>query len=140
MAAIDNRFWSKVAPAGPLDCWQWTACTTAEGYGLFAGGGNRLVGAHRWSYEALRAEIPAGLVIDHLCRNRACVNPWHLEPVSTQVNVLRGQPYIKRSASCPHGHEYTEANTYRSPRGYRQCRTCNRERVHRAYIAKKAAQ
>ncbi len=84
-----DRFFTYVASSSdPLGCWEWTGGKT-WGYGQFTANG-RNVKAHRWSYEFFRDEIPPGLVIDHLCRNPACVNPWHLEPVTTRVNNLRG--------------------------------------------------
>jgi hypothetical protein len=93
---------------------------------------------HRWVYEQLVGPIPAGLVLDHLCRNPACVRPMHLEPVTQQENILRGQGLAAANAvktECSRGHPYTEANTYRRPDGYRDCRECvnlrSRERNER---------
>lgn len=89
-----QRFWPKVDKAGPNGCWVWMA-SKAAGYGKFRVGSQldgtrRLVESHRWSYEALVGPIPEGLDLDHLCRNTACVNPDHLEPVTRQVNCHRG--------------------------------------------------
>lgn len=135
MSATDERFWTKAQQADNSDCWQWIGRKTGEGYGQFylvcTKDEQLLTGAHRYAYTALRSEIPSGLVIDHLCRNRACVNPWHMEPVPQQVNVLRSQPYIERPELCPQGHRFTETNTYRTPRGHRRCKTCNRDRARR---------
>lgn len=90
--AVD-RFAEKVALT-PGGCLEWVGGKAANGYGLFAARANRHSGkkimAHRWSYEYHVGPIPPGLDLDHLCRNRACVNPDHLEPVTRQVNVLRG--------------------------------------------------
>jgi hypothetical protein len=89
-----------------------------------------IVLAHRWAYEFLRAEIPEGLHIDHLCRNRACVNPWHLEPVTNRVNGLRGESVAAqhaRKTHCIRGHEFTTENTYPIKNGKgRGCRECSR--------------
>jgi len=96
--------------------------------------------AHRAVYEALVGPIPKGLSLDHLCRNRACVNPEHLEPVSLVENVMRGvSPHAvnARKTHCAHGHAFTAENTY-MVRGERVCRACGRERS-RTYIARKRA-
>jgi hypothetical protein len=81
--------------------------------------------AHRWSYEYFIANIPSGLDLDHLCRNRACVNPWHLEPVTNEVNVKRGAD-ARRKDECHNGHPFSEANTYINTASRRVCRTCAR--------------
>jgi hypothetical protein len=81
------RFWSKVDRTG--DCWKWTAGLTGSGYGRFRWDGGE-VAAHRFAYELLVGAIPDGLQIDHLCRNRACVNPAHMEPITQRENILRG--------------------------------------------------
>ena len=85
---LTDRFWSKVAQEG--DCWIWRAATNSRGYGVFSTAGVLQL-AHRASYEYMRCEIPEGLTIDHLCRNRRCVNPDHLDPVTTRVNNARSQ-------------------------------------------------
>ena len=104
------------------------------GYGRFWSNG-RGVYAHRYAYEHFVAPIPKGLTIDHLCRNRACVNPAHLEVVTMRVNVLRGETFAAENAAkthCVHGHEFTQKNTYYAKQG-RVCRSCqaNRNAKHK---------
>jgi hypothetical protein len=109
-------------------CWPWTGVINQNGYGHYRDG-TTWKRAHRIVYELLRAPIPEGLTLDHLCRVRHCVNPWHLEPVTRGENALRGTgpPAIHaRKTSCIHGHLFDEANTYCAPDGTRHCRTCRR--------------
>jgi hypothetical protein len=111
-------------------CHVWSKPLNTYGYGaIWVDGANRM--AHRVAYELSEGPIPEGLVIDHLCRNRACVNPAHMEPVTNHENVMRGEGEAaknKAKTHCPQGHEYSEDNTYRAARGDRQCKTCRRER------------
>lgn len=91
------RFWAKVQTAGPVPahapelgpCWTWTGGHNRDGYGVFRQG-RRVRYAHQVAYEVHRGAAPAGLVRDHLCRNRGCPNPSHLEPVRQGENVRRG--------------------------------------------------
>ena len=111
-------------------CWIWTGALTRGGYGKTKVLGRTTV-AHRYCYEQLVGPIPEGLQLDHLCRVRACVNPDHLEPVTCQENLLRGETFQAANAAkthCPSGHEYTPANTL-SDSGGRGCRTCKRART-----------
>jgi hypothetical protein len=110
-------------------CWIWKGAHSAKGvsdYGHLPVAGKTVM-AHRWSYEHFVGRIPAGLTIDHLCRNTLCVNPDHLEPVSQRENTLRGtSPSAINSTKthCPEGHVYDADNT-RVYRGSRYCRRCH---------------
>jgi hypothetical protein len=125
----EERFFACVAEVG--DCWVWSGPVLKGGYGKFVAEKRDLL-AHRWAYEFLRSEIPAGLHLDHLCRNRPCVNPWHLEPVTARVNLHRSGNYIgvnARKTHCIRGHAFDEANTYWSRNNtHRHCRACVRIR------------
>ena len=121
----DERFFAKVRERGA--CWVWRG-GTGSGYGRFRSGG-RNVGAHRYSWTLFKGPIPDGLQLDHLCRNRLCVNPDHLEPVTPHVNQKRMAAANPRT-ECKRGHGFSEENTYvHAKTGFRQCRTCNAERV-----------
>lgn len=91
---VQERFWTKVVKTDT--CWLWTGHLNSKGYGQL-NVGKRLPMAHRLSYEWAVGEIPTGLVIDHLCRVRNCVNPDHLEPVTTAVNNARGLRHAERA-------------------------------------------
>lgn len=131
---IEDRFWSKVKKGDPAECWEWTGAKTADGYGLFKADAQKsMMGPHRWSYERYVGPIPTGLQLDHLCRNRACVNPSHLEPVTPGENVRRGDAgmNMRRKTHCPQGHPYAGDNLLLDLQGKRHCRLCRREAVRR---------
>lgn len=86
METAEERFWSKVSKTA--NCWNWTGCILKAGYGQFYN--KKKMYTHRYSYELHKGLIPEGLVLDHLCRNRACCNPEHLEAVTNKVNIGRG--------------------------------------------------
>lgn len=126
-----ERFFANIEPTG--FCWEWRAYRDASGYGRFMVDRSPRM-AHRVCYEALVGPIPEGLQLDHLCRNPACVNPDHLEPVTPEENSLRGfAPKIvsSRTKVCVNGHSTEDA--YLRPDGKgRQCRTCIKIQTERA--------
>lgn len=134
-AKLAERWRAKVDMADE-GCWLWTGSFLRQSrYGqihvkLRSGKWSATV-AHRVAYEIFRGPIPDGLVLDHLCRNRQCVNPSHLEAVDNRTNILRGTGFSARHARkthCPQQHPYDEPNTYIDKRGLRHCRACFRDR------------
>lgn len=121
---IEMRFWDKVDKTDPQGCWIWTGATIPTGYGQVRGAGMNHR-AHRVAYELVIGPIPDGLELDHLCSNRGCVNPDHLEPVRHAENIRRGRGGANSAARthCPQSHPYDEANTYLY-QGRRFCRAC----------------
>jgi len=131
-----DRFMARVEKL-PGSCWLWGGGKRGKGYGSFSVGG-RGVYAHRFAYEQFVGPIPVGLVIDHLCRVRHCVNPEHLRAVTNRENVLCGAglpAQCIRKTHCPAGHEYTTANTGRRRDGSRQCLACKKKQ-HTRYMRK----
>jgi hypothetical protein len=140
-APIDERFFAKVDAHGV--CWEWTAATAKNGYGVFnrgAGAGTAL--AHRWCYEFLVGPIPDGLQLDHVCRNRRCVNPDHLEPVSQRENLLRGYSRMAQNARktcCPQCHGPYSQQIVKGVVVGRICKPCQCASQLRKYHASKVA-
>lgn len=114
------------------NCLVWTGPVTSSGYGHIQvgyGEGRRTVGVHVVAYETRLGSVPSGLVIDHLCRNRRCCNPDHMEAVTRRENTLRGAspPAVQAaSATCAQGHPWAPETTYTGPNGKRRCRICLR--------------
>lgn len=144
----EAMFWAKVNKNGPTpkhdpslgQCWVWLGCTRFN-YGQtrwYSVG----ISTHRLAYLLLRKRIPEGRELDHLCRNRACCNPWHMEAVTHAVNVGRGQTAIR--THCKHGHPFSEENTglYTDVVGgkeyiVRHCKTCNRLNARAQYARRR---
>lgn len=116
-------------------CWEYPYCIQSNGYA-------RLKGkyAHRLSYEAFVSKIPKGLTIDHLCKNKICVNPDHMEPVTASENVKRSNAASAvnaRKTHCMRGHPFEGHNLFMS-QGKRQCRICDNKRQLARYYKRKA--
>lgn len=133
---LRNRIREHSAEDLVTGCWVWQRALDRDGYGVCSA--KRRDSAHRAAYLAFIGPIPDGLTIDHLCRNRACVNPEHLEAVTVRENTVRGASSPAENAiksHCVRGHEFTAENTYITKKGTRCCRHC--QRIHQAaYVAR----
>lgn len=144
---LPARFWDKVKTSTThfyegTACWEWTASIQCHGYGKFWLNGRSEL-THRVSYENIHDKIPKGLVINHLCRNRKCCNPDHLEVISQGENIRKGlsgflsglQQRLK--THCKQGHKYTKKNTYIYSNGSRACKICTIIRNRQFRVNKK---
>lgn len=115
----------KFLPEPNSGCWLWLGAMNSDGYGTVSVNG-RSSAAHRAVYEKYAGKIPAGLILDHLCRNPSCVNPGHLEPVTYKENYARAPSVIakRESQSCRRGHPWLPETTRVVPRGVRHARLC----------------
>lgn len=136
-----DRFLAKIS-ISDTGCWVWTAAIDRQGYGRFLADGHWL--AHRWGYSHFVGEIPKGLTIDHLCKNRKCTNPEHLEAVTMEENLRRGESFSsinRRKTHCIHGHLFDSDNTlitYNKDLPRRECKACKRDkaRISRGWVLK----
>lgn len=127
---MEERLDSKIYRDGPNGCWLWQGTMVPTGYGQFAPTKTTRTPAHRAVWKWLVGPIPDGLELDHLCRNKRCVNPEHLEPVTRLENIRRSVPYRDhlRPTHCKWGHERTPENLYTTTQGGKACRECARIR------------
>lgn len=148
LPGLQRMMEAKLVPAG--ECLEWGGSRCPHGYGQVYWSRNVMLRAHRVAYVLARGPIPDELVVDHLCRNRACCNPDHLELVTNKENVLRGIGPTAQNAAATHrrnGHEFTATNTRIDGKGGRRCRRCqadvqiprNRARRIRERDARRAA-
>ena len=148
---MEQRFWAKVLKSGPIPaerpdlgpCWTWSAGRDFYGYGVLwlNERKSKRISAHVASYMIHFGPVPSGLQIDHLCRNRACPNPKHLEAVTQQVNLSRGNGVAavnRRKSHCCNGHELSATNVKLRSNGHRRCMTCQKQDHRNEYLRKKA--
>lgn len=120
-----ERFWEKVTE-GENGCWLWSGALDRGGYGSFGVHRGPVVRAHRWAYESMVGEIPWGLQLDHLCRTRNCVNPYHCDPATNRVNARRGKSL---KSECVNGHSLADVEPrLKQGRMVKVCMPCQRDR------------
>ncbi len=128
-------FWQKVEKSE--SCWVWKAAKDRDGYGVWStreGGRLKQYRVHRLSFSIANDGIDNSLTIDHLCKNKLCLNPAHLEQVTIGENVRRSDSFNRLKTHCKNGHEFNEANTYNGPgRQHRQCKKCHAVRESQRY-------
>lgn len=134
--SAECRFWSKVDKSD--GCWLWTGAQhNSKGYGRFDANGRRWL-AHRYAYTLLVGTFDDDLELDHTCLNTRCVNPGHLDPVTSEVHDRERTDqgaYNRAKTKCPRGHRYTADNTRIDCSGRRHCRACDRSRYATANSA-----
>lgn len=128
LSDLPEKIQARIEPEPMSGCWLWTGGRESKGYGRYGKNGRK---AHRLVYELLVGPVPEGLQLDHLCRNRICVSPWHLEPVTGKVNVARGEGFDvgkvhRERTHCPHGHPYEGENLKMRKNGQRAGRECSK--------------
>lgn len=136
---MNPRLAAKFTPDPETGCWEWTGCRDSAGYGRVQRLTYGTPMAYRAVYEDRFGPIPDGLTLDHLCRNRGCVNPDHLEPVPQRENVRRGVSKVAAQmaqTACLRGHDFSE-HGYISSQGKRRCRSCDAIRDRKYRVGKK---
>ncbi|NWA62995.1 HNH endonuclease [Pantoea sp. B9002] len=136
---LEERLLSKVAKNPNSGCWEFTGSLYKNGYGQIWNGA-RAEQAHRVAYRFYVAEIPADKEIDHLCKNRRCVNPKHLDIVTHQENIARSNTVMgenARKTHCMRGHPLEGENLIITKQKTRQCRICSNMRARNAKARRK---
>lgn len=125
--SVEQRFWAKVAKSD--DCWNWTGSISGRGYGRMQTPASSSSAAHRISYILHHGMIGDGMVVDHICRNKLCVNPAHLRAVTPKQNTLENSASVTAinaaKTHCAKGHPFSGDNLLAQP-GERRCRQCQR--------------
>lgn len=131
-----RRFHRRIRKDPDTGCWEWTGSTNSGGYGQSSYDGQPTT-AHRAYWRCVVGPIADDMDLDHLCRNRLCVNPDHLEPVTRSENLERGY----EARGCKNGHPFTEENmtvvNRTDGRTFRRCKVCHRERNKRAKVRRR---
>lgn len=125
----DQRFMAKVSIDSNTGCWNWTGSTNWGGYARITRG-NKSQSAHRYAYMFIHGPVSSSLDLDHLCRNRRCVNPHHLDPVTRKENLYRGKTLTASRAAqthCKRGHELKGSNLELLRNGTRRCKACKNQ-------------
>ncbi len=129
---LPPRFAKKLKVNQESGCWDWQAGVDGGGYGMYQERSRKSTRAHRYSFSFLVSPIPDSMVLDHLCRNRSCVNPDHLEVVTIKENVMRGEGACAENARkthCVNGHSLSGENIYKNQGNRRVCKVCARDRA-----------
>ena len=144
-----ERILNSYIPEPNTGCWLWTGYVDRKGYGTIGIGsrvedkhGRCTYRAHRIAYQLLVGQIPEGLVLDHICRERSCINPRHLQVATHRENLfahgsIAPSKKNKEKTHCPHGHSYVNPIVVKS--GARVCRTCHNARILKRYYKQKQA-
>ena len=125
VSSIDIKLSERIKFNEENTCWEWIGTLYNNGYGRISIN-NKSSYVHRLTYELYIGKIPTGKELDHLCRNRRCCNPEHLEAVTHRENIRRGKTgkHNSEKTHCKRGHPYTKENTHIKPNGWRQCKLC----------------